>query len=74
MSIKVNLDPLDSAVAFTYMGCTITYKNSDCLSLYHNLGKARMRWGMVLKVLEKLGETLVAREMMYKSVMQTVLL
>ena len=50
------------------MGRTIAYSNSNLVDLYHNLWKARRRWGMVLKVLEKTGATVIAREIMYKAV------
>ena len=66
VSIKLNLNPLESAAAFTYLGRTIAYNNSKWASLYHNMGKARRRWGMVLKLLQKTGATLRSRSMMYK--------
>ena len=51
------MDPLEPAAAFTYLGRTITYNNSNCEELYQNLGKARMWWDMVLSLLEKTGAT-----------------
>ena len=57
-----------------YLGRTITYKNINWSALYHNLEKARRRWGMVLRVLEKTGEAVIDREIMYKAVVQTMML
>ena len=74
MSIKVNLDPLESAATFTYLVCTITYNNSDWAALYHSLGEARRRWGMMSRVLDKSGVTVRDRLIMYKYMVQTVLL
>ena len=74
MSIKVNLYPLKTVAAFTYLVCIIVYSNSYWATMYHNLGKARRRQGMVLKVLEKAGATVRTRVMMYKAVVQTVIL
>ena len=39
-----------------------------------NLSKAQRRWGGVEKVLMNMGETVRSREMMYKAVVQTVLI
>ena len=57
-----------------YLGRTITYNNINWSALYHNLEKARRRWGMVLRVLEKTGEAVIDREIMYKAVVQTMML
>ena len=73
VSIKFNLNPLESDAAFNHLGCTIAYNNSNLVALYQNLGKTMRRWGMVLKVLEKTGSAVRARETMYKSVVQTVI-
>ena len=61
MSIKVNLEPLESAATFPYLGFTIGYNNSDWVALYHNLFKARRWWGMVLNVLENIGAKVRSR-------------
>ena len=42
--------------------------------MYQNLRKARRRWGVVVRVLEKTGATVQARGMMYKAVANLVLL
>ena len=38
------------------------------------MSKAQRRWGIVEKMLTKTGETVQAREMMYKEVVQAVIL
>ena len=68
MSIRVNLDPLESSATFPCLGHTIAYKNSNWESLYHNPRKAQQRWGMVPKVLVKTEANVRSREMMYKTV------
>ena len=73
MPIKVNLDLLESAAAFPYLGYTIAYNNINYSSLYHNLVKERRHWGMVLKVMEKTGGAIRARVIMYKVVLHTVI-
>ena len=67
------MDPLEPLDTFLYLGCTIAYNNSNLVALYQNLGKTMRQWGMVLKVLEKTGSAVRARETMYKSVVQTVI-
>ena len=48
--------------------------NIDCESLYSNLSKSQMRWGVVEKVLDKSGEPIKTRPMMYKAVVHAVIL
>ena len=62
--IKVKIYPLESAASLNYLGRTIAYNNRYWEALYQNLGKTRRRWGMVSKVLEKMGATAMDREMM----------
>ena len=72
--IKVKLDPLDPEDKFSYLRCTITYNNRDWVALYQNLGKARSWRGMVSRVLDNTGAMMRSRKMLYKAVVQTVLL
>ena len=74
VTIKVNLDPLESVSTLSYLGRTVAFNNSDWAALYQNLRKAQRRWGMVLGVLVKTGATVWARAMFYKAVVQAVLL
>ena len=74
MSINSNLDPLESAATFPYLGHTIAYNNINWVDLYQNLRKVQQRWGMVSKVLLNAGGKVQAHEMMYKSVAYMVLL
>ena len=48
--------------------------NSDWAALYYNPGKARRRWGMVSKVMEKTGAMVSSGTLVYKVVVHTVLL
>ena len=74
MDIKVNLNPLEATILLSYLGLTITYNNSGWAALYSNLRKAYRRWGAVVKVLENTGAPIKAHAMMYKAVVQAVLL
>ena len=44
------------------------------LAVYQNLRKARRPWGIIVRVLEKTGATVWARGIMYKAVVQLMLL
>ena len=70
MTIKVNLEPLESASTLSYLGHTISDNNINWVSLYHNLSKAQRRWGMVSRVMVKAGVTVKSRAMVYKPVLQ----
>ena len=48
--------------------------NSDNVEFYSNLRKAQRRWGTVEKVLGKKGAPIKDRPMMYKAILQAVLL
>ena len=72
--IKVNFDPLEPVVAFPYLGRTIVYKNSGCAAMYQNLVKARRWWVMVLGVMDNTGMLVQVREIIYKAVVQMVIL
>ena len=56
------------------MGRTISYNNSDWVAVYLNLSKARRRWGIIARVLERTGATVRAWGEMYKVVAQSVLI
>ena len=60
--------------AFLYLYRKLAYNNSNWFDLYHNLWKARIRWAMVGGVVSKTGETVWAKGVLYKAVVQSVLL
>ena len=60
--------------AFPYLGHTITHNNSDWAAVYHNLRKTWQQWGMIYKVLTKTGEIVWACGMLYKVILQMVIL
>ena len=68
MEIRVNLNPLEATTAFPYLGRTIRYNNSDWVALYSR------SWGLVAKVLGKIGSPIKAQAMIYKALVQAVLL
>ena len=74
MTVRVNLTPLEATTAFRYLGRTVMYNNNDWEALYINLRKSQRRCGMVSKVLGKTGAPIKSRVMMYKTVVQPVLL
>ena len=71
VDIRVNLEPLETTTAFPYLGHRVAFNNSDWVV---NLRKAQGRWGMVVKVPTKTIATVRARLMIYKAVVQMVLL
>ena len=71
---RINAETLPPSEAFTYLRWTITYNNSNCLVVYHNLRKELSWWGMITRVLESTGSIVRERRMMYKAVSQLVLL
>ena len=48
--------------------------NSDNVEFYSNLRKAQRRWGMLAKVLGEMVSSMKSQSMMYKALVQTVLL
>ena len=74
VTIKFHLVPLDSASIFPYLLCIIPYYNIEQEAMYHNLRKAQKMWGMVSRILVKVGVMVRAREIIYKEVLHTVLL
>ena len=57
-----------------YLGRKVAYNNSNWAALYQNLHKAWRRWVMVGKVVIKMGAKVRERGMMFKAVVQSVLL
>ena len=74
VSIRVNLEPLETRYALPYLKPTIYFNNSNWETLYGNLRKAQWRWGMMVKFLVKMGEMVPSRAIMYKALVQTVLI
>ena len=72
--IKFNINPLESATELNYLGNTIRYNNSDSVALYSNLKKSHRRYGMVAKVVGKMGKPIKACEIRYKLVVHAMLL
>ena len=72
VSFLINSETLPPSEAFTYMGRTITYNNSDWAAVYLYLRKAQRGWGMVDSVLESTRAMVQARGSMYKEVAQSV--
>ena len=56
------------------MGRTVAFNNRDWADLYQNLQKARRWWGVVVNLLMRMEETVRARVILYKAVVQTLLL
>ena len=67
-------EPLKATTSFPYLVRTVTYNNSDLVALYSNLQEDKMIWGMVAKVLGKTGVPIKSTVMMYKGVVQALLL
>ena len=52
----------------------LSHINSNWEAVYQNLRKEQRQWGLIVRVLEKTGETVQSRGIMYKAVTQSVLL
>ena len=61
VSFHINAKTLPPLEALPYLGQTISYNNSDWTAVYLNLRKARRRWGMTVRVIERVGATVRAR-------------
>ena len=68
------MEDLPTSEAFPYLLRKIANNNSDWLAIYQNLRKAQRRWGIVAKVPENAGETVLYQGSMYKAVAQSVIL
>ena len=70
----MNAKPLETVEAFPYLGRTVSYNNRYWVDLYQNLRKSRRWWEMVAKLVMKMGATVWALGVIYKAVLQMVLL
>ena len=61
-------------MAFLYFVNTVAFDNISYASLYQNLQKARRQWGVLAKVLTSTGATVHHQEIIYKAVVQKILL
>ena len=68
------MEPLEPAAAFPYLGRTVTFNNSNWVELYQKPYKAQRQWEMAEKVLTRMGVTVRMRAMIYKAMVQTVLI
>ena len=53
--IRVNMNPLGATHSLPYLGRPTIYNNSDWEDLYSKLSKTRKIWGIVEKLLGKMG-------------------
>ena len=74
VSMVVHLYPLDSVSAFPCLGHTIVFNNSNWVVLYQNMRNTQRHWGMVPGLMVKAGETVQARSVFYKALVQAVLI
>ena len=70
----VNMNLLDYTSALPYLGRTVTYNKTKWTALYANARKAQKHWVVAAKVPRQMGEHRKSRNMLYKEVVQTVLL
>ena len=63
MTILFNMEPLEATEALPYLGCKFALNSRNWASLYRNTSKAQQRWGVVSKVLTKMGATVWAQAM-----------
>ena len=72
--IRVKLEPFEAKNTFYYLRHTVNFNNINCEDLYSNLWKAQIQWGLVAMFLEKTGAPVKDRSMIYKAVVQAVVL
>ena len=70
----MNSEALDTVADFPYLYCTVAYNNSTCADLSQNLRKAQRWWEMVENAVTKTEAIVRAWIMLYKSVLQSVLI
>jgi len=58
---------LERVDVFTYLGRPLSYKDSDWPALRKNLTKARQKWAMLSRILERWGEPSTVREVLQGS-------
>ena len=68
------MEYLPQLEAFPYLRRAITYNNRNWAAVYQNLRKAWRRWGMIARVLANTGATVWYGGMMYKAVVQSVII
>ena len=68
MSISVNEELLEPFTAFPHLGHRVAYNNSESAVLYQNFWKSWRWWGVLGKVVTKMGKTVQARGMFYKEI------
>ena len=67
-------EPLENVTAFRYLGQVLTVGDGDWLAVVGNLGKARMSWGRLSRILIREGADTKVSGNFYKAVLQAVLL
>ena len=65
---------LEKVLKFCYLGRPIAANNSDWPALYHNLQKAKAKWGMIARPLVKTGVRMRTVGLFYMAIVQAVLL
>ena len=70
----LNGQRLESVNNFLYLGRVLSFTNNDWPALYRNLKKARQRWSMIVRILDKDGSTPRAKGLFYKTIAMAVLL
>ena len=70
----INGEQLEQVRSFGYLGRCVHEDNSDWPALFSNVKKARKRWGMLVRILDKDGATNYAKGMFYRAIIQSVLL
>ena len=74
VSIRVNLDQLETTAAFSYLRRMVTFNSSILMTLYVNLSKAQRRWGIVVKLLVNMVVMVQEQAIMYKAVVRKVMI
>ena len=72
--ISVNSELMEPNTASPYLGHAVVSNNRNWESMYQNLKKAQWNWVMVAKVMTKEGAAVLALTMLYKVLVQKVLL
>ena len=57
-----------------YLYQKTAYNKGDWVAVYQNLQKSRRQWGMIVRMMERTGETVRDRVAIYKAVVQSMFL
>ena len=74
MVFTIQGEPNETVKEFVHLGRTLAHDDRDDLTMWHNIQRARNRWGLASQMLAREGFNAQISAMFHKAVVQTVLL